>query len=298
MFNHEGNYKCACGREFTNSQSFNAHKLHCEKHHLNKYGNLDNLLAYRDKLININKQINDEKRKELEEQKRIKREKFLENWISEQHKCERCGKVMTEYYGSGRFCSRACSNARNHSEEERKKISISLLKTHNNNLSDSELENIYLNNKQNILVKKERLIKEKELENLAKNIKLPVISEEKKKQGYPIRTILSYPEKFWKAVLDNNNIKYEHNVSVWKPGYNNYWLDFLIDNNIDLEIDGSLHEKQDIRKKDKVRDNWIEKCGYKIYRIKWVNPISIKNKIIVNKQIDDLFKFLNKDRIN
>ena len=29
-FNHTGVYTCICGREFTNSQSFNAHKGHCK----------------------------------------------------------------------------------------------------------------------------------------------------------------------------------------------------------------------------------------------------------------------------
>lgn len=33
----------------------------------------------------------------------------ISNWLLEKHKCEFCGKIMTEYYGSGRFCSRKCS---------------------------------------------------------------------------------------------------------------------------------------------------------------------------------------------
>lgn len=32
MFTHEGHYVCVCGREFTKSQSFNAHKSHCKLH--------------------------------------------------------------------------------------------------------------------------------------------------------------------------------------------------------------------------------------------------------------------------
>ena len=39
----------------------------------------------------------------------LRREK-LRVWISEHHCCEICGKVMTEKYGSGRFCSKQCAN--------------------------------------------------------------------------------------------------------------------------------------------------------------------------------------------
>lgn len=47
----------------------------------------------------------------------------LLNWIDEQHRCESCGKIMTEYYGSGRFCSKSCANTRHQSTETREKIS-------------------------------------------------------------------------------------------------------------------------------------------------------------------------------
>jgi hypothetical protein len=44
------------------------------------------------------------------------------------HICERCGEIMTTKFGSGRFCSRACANARDHSEETKEKISQALIK--------------------------------------------------------------------------------------------------------------------------------------------------------------------------
>jgi hypothetical protein len=45
--------------------------------------------------------------------------------------CERCGKQVedSEKFGSGRFCSRACANARTHSEETKDKIRKSIVKT-------------------------------------------------------------------------------------------------------------------------------------------------------------------------
>lgn len=46
----------------------------------------------------------------------------------EPYKCEHCGKLVTEKYGSGRFCSRTCANARTHSVETRYKIHNTLSK--------------------------------------------------------------------------------------------------------------------------------------------------------------------------
>lgn len=53
----------------------------------------------------------------------------LEKWILEKHKCEKCGKVMTEKFASGRFCSRSCANSRTHSKETKEKIGNTI---HNN----------------------------------------------------------------------------------------------------------------------------------------------------------------------
>ena len=45
--------------------------------------------------------------------------------------CEKCGKVTEEKFGSGRFCSRACANARTHSAETKEKIRRGILKQTN-----------------------------------------------------------------------------------------------------------------------------------------------------------------------
>lgn len=41
-------------------------------------------------------------------------------------KCEKCSKEHDGSYGSGRFCSRACANSRDHTIASRKKTSLSL----------------------------------------------------------------------------------------------------------------------------------------------------------------------------
>lgn len=55
-------------------------------------------------------------------------ENELTQWKSEQHLCECCGKLMTEFYGSGRFCSEYCSHSREHTDESRLKTANSVKK--------------------------------------------------------------------------------------------------------------------------------------------------------------------------
>lgn len=62
----------------------------------------------------------------------------FDNWVAEQHKCQHCGKLMTEKFGTGQFCSRACANTRKHSDETRSKIAKSTAAFYNiSNLAES-----------------------------------------------------------------------------------------------------------------------------------------------------------------
>ncbi len=115
-------YKCICGKEFTNPQSFNGHKSHCKEHHLNKFGNLNNL----NKMRKGHLQACQRGRQQYVNNRWIEKQQHIQRWILEQHNCETCGRVMTEYYASGRFCSKSCASTRMHSEETKKKISKSL----------------------------------------------------------------------------------------------------------------------------------------------------------------------------
>lgn len=117
----EKSYICECGKQFTNSQSFNGHKGHCKEHQIAKYGfdhynkNLELQFLHRNKATATHK-LNCNN---VSQQK-------LAQWLLERHRCERCGKTMTEQFGSGRFCSRACANAHKHSDESKAKASKSL----------------------------------------------------------------------------------------------------------------------------------------------------------------------------
>lgn len=124
-------YTCECSKQFTNPQSFNGHKTHCKEHNLIKYGSLENLNNYNK---NISLQVKN-KYLNLKHNNQIIEQQKLNKWINEQHKCKTCGKIMTEKYGSGRFCSQACANTRIISSNTKNKISNSLKlnKTYNIN---------------------------------------------------------------------------------------------------------------------------------------------------------------------
>jgi len=76
----------------------------------------------------------------------------------------------------------------------------------------------------------------------------------------------SYPEKYWKEILDNNNIQYEEEYRI-----SLYSLDFaIVDKKIDLEIDGDQHylDKR-IVESDKRRTKYLEENGWTVIRVKW-----------------------------
>ena len=111
-------YKCECGKEFTKPNSFNGHKSRCRIHAEAK-GTWDKIQplcvkagnATAEKYVPI-----------FEAAKQVK----LQHWIDEKHTCEKCGKIMTVKYGSGRFCSQSCANGRPKLEQERNRISEAL----------------------------------------------------------------------------------------------------------------------------------------------------------------------------
>lgn len=104
-------YICECGREFNNPQAFNGHKSHCKVHQMYKYGNLDFLIES-DFIRHSKTQLTaQQKAANKTAIKKSQLDNDIEKWISEKHTCEKCGKVMTEKYGSGRFCCKSCANS-------------------------------------------------------------------------------------------------------------------------------------------------------------------------------------------
>lgn len=118
-------YKCECGKEFEKPNSFNGHKSHCKTHMQinNKYEYL--VLSEQKRHLSASKT--------LSEKFSLKEENDLKMWVNEKHTCEKCGKVMTEKFGSGRFCSRSCANGHIQTEEINLKRKATALKNFKEN---------------------------------------------------------------------------------------------------------------------------------------------------------------------
>lgn len=118
-------------------------------------------------------------------------------------------------------------------------------------------------------------------------------------KGWQSRNIISYPEKFWMEVLKNNNIDYSFNHVVKKSDLgvendnSNYFLDFLIDENIDLEIDGKQHKYADRAESDRIRDEILTKNNFIVYRVEWNEINSEEGKQLMKEQIDKFLDFYN-----
>lgn len=292
--------------------------------------------------------------KETKYKKYNRNESYKVKWAKEEHTCEKCGKVMTEYYGSGRFCCKSCANSHERTEESKLKTSRSVKSTmkakKSNNSTNKYNFSEYVNGTEELYIK--GLIKQKHLHLYKKSKQLnidfvicpycklrftelqqkhlnqhdktkqdvlsefeneyPLISKktydkrsaasvalhqklkiENRFKGWQTRNIKSYAEIFWESVLQNNQIDYIKEYVVKKRSLgledvSNYFLDFLIDGYIDLEIDGKQHRYKDRKENDKIRDELLSENGFVIYRIPWINP---KNKEAVKQQIDEFLQW-------
>lgn len=97
----------------------------------------------------------------------------------------------------------------------------------------------------------------------------------------------SYPEEYWKAVLDSNNLIYEEQYQIGI-----YQLDFaFVDLKIDLEIDGDQHYlDQRIVASDIRRTKYLEELGWKTIRVRWSSYQKLEDK---KQFVDKIVKVLS-----
>jgi len=106
------------------------------------------------------------------------------------------------------------------------------------------------------------------------------------KERYKLKP--SYPESYFIKLLTKEKIKFEREFKCGK-----YFIDFkIIDSNIALEIDGKQHNLKERKIKDKEKDSFLKQNGYRVFRIKWFNPINEKNKNKLYNQIENFKKIL------
>ena len=279
-------YICICGKKFDNSQSFNGHKSNCIDHLLQS-GKIKSKEDWLIKKASQGKNSAKTRKTNYEANKAL----LLLKWVEEQHVCEKCGKVMTEKFGSGRFCSRACANSRIVTDTHRQKTSASLKNINriaritNTTINSSVQRHIkakhaYDQNPHCCAICKVVLPYNKRYRKLCGNATCQSIylsqaltkaHAEGRHPNFKYHNEESYPEKYFKQVLINHNIPFKTQVPVFN-GKNYFHLDFELCDKIDLEIDGRLHDDAPQIAHDKWRDEVVISQGYKVYRFKWINP--------------------------
>ena len=304
-------YICKCGKSFETAQGLHGHKTFCK-------------IYLGEEQYKINCEINAKKFEESnlrkQEQAKIRKQQKLQQWLDEKHSCENCGKVMTEFYGSGRFCSAKCArgfSTKNNREEISRKVGDKLRGTH---LSEEHKLKISEANKESwtperrqmqSIISKNTMSNPEVRLNISNKLKGRTLSEESRKkisekvkasfedgrnQAWKTRKNMeSYAEKFWRQVLDSNSISYKQEFRIARSEFGLkhggcYFLDFLIDDKIDLEIDGKQHYELVRQEHDKERDELMKSKGYIVYRIKFINP---SNSVLVEKQIKDFLNWYN-----
>ena len=198
---------------------------------------------------------------------------------------------MTEKYGSGRFCCRACANTRSQSNETKEKTSNSLKNYYIENPISQEALNIRLANLEKAHLAVKAKAKPRIFGQCAWCGKLIDITSKKNKRQYcdgtcrnqhlnSLREIgsqgmISKWETEFQQLLIENNIKFEANkrdlipskleIDIWIP-----------DHNIAIELNGIWHYSQkpygkDIAKynrrleKDKIKEKEVLELGYQYF---------------------------------
>ena len=85
----------------------------------------------------------------------------------------------------------------------------------------------------------------------------------------------SYPEQYWKEILDNNGLIYSEQYRIKR-----YNIDFaFVDQKIALEIDGEQHYVDErIVAHDLKRTMFLEEHGWRVIRVRWAKYQKIIDK--------------------
>lgn len=258
-------YICDCGKTFEDPQQFNGHKCHCEQHFLKKYGSLEKfeLIKLRSK-----ETVKEAGKIYIEKCNKIKQDELL-LWISEKHTCEKCGKVMIEKYGSGRFCCRACSNTRALTDETKKKIVAS----YNVKLQDT-MEKYLLNPNYCSVCGKMLPYENRHRKTCSKNCKsICLQAAGKHAASTNIKTRRSKNEVYFCELCEKYFNTVIHNI----PMFNGWDADVIIED-IKYAVlwNGPWHYREiipgtsliQIQNRDKIKINEIKIAGYTPYIIK------------------------------
>ena len=226
--------------------------------------------------------------------------------------CEQCGKEYDGSFGSGRFCSRSCSNkwvALNQSDEAKaKKVAKGKCNLKHDGTVGFCSQGYWTpeNREKHSVLMKDIMSDENVRTRLSESLKNKYLSEEyrKKISDSMILAVAEgrhkgfqysrnpYSEEYVKCILDKEDITYEcqykFNYIDDESRYRSYFLDFYLkDLNVDLEVDGSFHYREPQLSMDRLRDSIVSRT-MTIFRFKW-SPVGTEE---LDSEVSRLLSFL------
>ena len=213
--------------------------------------------------------------------------------------CENCQKEHSGAYKSGRFCSEKCARGFS-TKSKRAEINQSISKK-------LQKEKIFrtCGNCQKLFEVKRRKKNQKfcsnncslkykwkndnykrKMSQMSSNLAIKRHLNRDSSFGWKSRTQItpSYPESIAINYLKSNNINFTREFKEGK-----YFIDLAIsEKKIAIEIDGKQHQKIERKQADATKDSYLKTLGWKVFRIKWFNPVNEENKEKLYGQIKDL----------
>lgn len=308
--NKDCEFVCTCGKVFTNKRALSGHMANCSDHkelikkkleerrlpnglfkcenpgcpneHDGSYGSglfccKKCRLSFIGKRAYQTKVRNGTFKTPFADKKRAKN-----NW-----KCSTCGKIfrtraeMQTHYRAEHYNNQKCVAWNKGLTKETDNRIKTTIETFNLKLHNGDFLPSFKGKHHSPETKK--LLSEKQKENIKCGIS----------HGWLSRKLISFPERFWMRVLDNNSIQYQFQLkiphsSLGLMGGASYFLDFALPGKVDLEIDGEQHKFR--KEYDLKRNKNLEKNGWTIYRIDWNNVTSYNGKLMMKEKIE---RFLN-----
>ena len=269
-----------CGKEFKNKKALSGHLSSCVKYYLSKDGDLDKYTARIEKIKKSNTKYD-----------------IIDKdaWLLEKHRCECCGRIMTEYFGSGRFCSKKCSNTRNHSDDVKQKIKLSCT---------SRSKDLYDANPKYCAVCHNKIPYEMRRRKTCSDVCNRILCRPYRLKGGHIggRRSAASQQKRSKHEIEFCNKCEEYfgkeNVLHNVPIFNGWDADIILPQyKLAILWNGpwhyykvtKYHKLEQVQNRDRLKIQEIRDSGYTEYIIKDVNS----SKDIVDKEFDKLLNFLN-----
>lgn len=217
-----------------------------------------------------------------------------------------CGIEHGGKYGSGRFCSSKCAKGYStylKREEINNKVSDTLkIKNKKDDKECKECKKLFAPSARRKTFCSRNCARinniPKFIEAGKNSIAISIASGTHK--GWAPRTGLSFAEKYYKDQLDKSGYKEKyiinHPISQMDLGMDKpycYYIDFYFPElRLCLEIDGKQHLHEDRMESDKIRDSFLAKAGYEMYRIPWMGIKTQPDLIKTEENVKTLLSFL------